>query len=123
MYDNDWQMYILIDRLYNDWSLSGQKIKWMMYKLIIEDIKSQWYKVIVSNYSAHDSSTLQYLEALWMKKWWVVTNLWQPLRRLFDVNCDEWVCWYYSDWWIEVYQEEINWLKRASDFLDKAYLV
>ena len=123
MYDNDWQMYILIDRLYNDWSLSGQKIKWMMYKLIIEDIKSQWYKVIVSNYSAHDSSTLQYLEALWMKKWGVVTNLWQPLRRLFDVNCDEWVCWYYSDWWIEVYQEEINWLKRASDYLDKAFII
>ena len=123
MYDQDWHMYILVDRLYQDWSLSWQKIKWMMYKLIIEDIKSQWYKVIVSNYSAHDDSTLQYLEALGMKKWEMVKNLWQPLRRLFDVWSDEWVCWYYSDWWIEVYQEQIHWLNRASDFLDKAYLV
>lgn len=123
MYDKDWHMYILVDRLYQDWSLSGSKIKWMMYKLIIEDLQRQWYKVIVTNYSAHDSSTLQYLIALGMKKWDAVTNLFQPLRRLFNVWWEDWECWYYSDWWIEVIRAWINWLERATDYLDKAYLV
>ena len=123
MYDEDWQMYILIDRLYNDWSLSWAKIKWMMYKLIIEDLKNQWYKVIVTNYSAHDSSTLQYVEALGLHNQWEIKNLWQPLRRLMNVNGEDGICWYYSDWWIEVYQTEINWLKRATDYLDKAYIL
>lgn len=123
MYDKNWEMYILVDRLYNDWTLSGSKIKWMIYKLIIEDLKKQGYKVIVTNYSAHDNSTLQYLEALGMKYKWIVKDLWQPLRRLFNVNGDDGVCWYYSDWGIVVYQTEINWLNRASDYLNKWYLL
>ena len=123
MYDQDWHMYILVDRLYQDWSLSGSKIKWMMYKLIIEDLQKQWYKVIVTNYSAHDSSTLQYLIALGMEKWDVVKNLFQPLRRLFNVWWEDWECWYYSDWWIDVIKADINWLERATDYLDKAYLI
>ena len=123
MYDEDWQMYILIDRLYQDWSLSWAKIKWMMYKLIIEDLKNQWYKVIVTNYSAHDSSTLQYVEALGLHKQWEIKNLWQPLRRLMNVNGEDGTCGYYSDWWIEVYQADVNWLTRATDYLDKGYLL
>lgn len=123
MYDEKWKMYLLLDRLYQDWSLSWSKMKWMMYKLIVEDLKKKGYKIIVTNYSAHDDSTLQYVKALWLSEVSVVRNLWQPLRRLFDVHSDEWVCGYYSDWWIEVYTAEINWLWRATDYLDKAYIL
>jgi len=123
MYDKDWKTYILIDRLYQDWSLSSDILKWNIYKAIILDLKSKWYNVIVTNYSAHDESTLQYIRALWIKNTEVVENLYQPLRRLYDIEWEDWVCWYYSDWWIDVLGVEINNIPRATDYLDKAYLI
>ena len=123
MYDKDWKMYILLDRLYQDWTLSSEVVKWNIYKWIIMDLKAKWYNVVVTNYSAHDESTLQYLKWLWVDNTDVVYNLSQPLRRLYNVNWEYWTCWYYSDWGIEVAWMRINWLERATDFLDKAYVM
>lgn len=123
MYDKDGKMYILIDRLYQDGSLSSDVLKWNIYKSIILDLKRQWYNVIVTNYSAHDESTLQYIKALWINNTEQVRDLFQPLRRTFDIDWEYWECWYYSDWWIEVLAVEINNLWRTTDYLDKAYLI
>lgn len=116
MYDEEWQEYILIDRIYHSWEFSDQMMKWEIYKSIVKDLKDKWYKVIASPYSAHDRSTYAYLYSLWLKSVWEVHNLCQPLRRLIgDFG-------YYCDWGTEVYTGEIDWLKRATDYLDKAYL-
>ena len=47
----------------------------------------------------------------------VVMDLCQPLRRLI------WSYWYYCDGWTIVRTWEIDWLQRATDFLDKAYVL
>lgn len=122
MYDKDWEMYILLERLYHDWSFSKQSEKWEVYKAIIEDIKNQGYNVIVSNYSAHDNSTLNYVQSLWLKHTWILTDLYQPLRQLFKASPRE-RSGYYADWWTECLWIEINWLQRTTDYLDKAYLL
>ena len=94
------------------------------YKEIALDLKRQWYKVVVSNYSAHDESTLAYLQTLWLKYEAVISDLYQPLRQLIktDKYCDN-DCWYYADWWTECISAEINWIKRTTDYLDRAYLI
>lgn len=117
MYDANWQEYILIDRLYHSWEFSDSTMKWEVYKAIVKDLKQQWYKVIASNYSAHDKSTYAYLASLWMKSDNVVNDLCQPLRRLI------WSYWYYCDGWTVVRTWEIDWLQRATDYLDKAYVL
>ena len=116
MYDEQWQEYILIDRIYHSWEFSDLIMKWEIYKAIVKDLKNQWYKVIASPYSAHDRSTYAYLNSLWMKEEWVVRDLCQPLRWLV------WSFWYYCDWWTEVLKGDIDWITWATDFLDKAYL-
>ena len=117
LYDKYWQEYILIDRIYHNWEFWDAAMKGSIYKAIVEDIKKQWYKVIASNYSAHDNSTYSYLASLWMKSETVVRDLCQPLRRLIG--------WYgyYCDWGTEVLTWEVDWLVWATDYLDKAYLV
>ena len=117
MYDKQWQEYILIDRLYHNWNFWNSMMKWQIYKWIVEDLKKKWYKVIASPYSAHDSSTYSYLASLWMKSDTIIKDLCQPLRRLVRGYG------YYCDWWTEVLKWEINWLERATDYLDKAYLL
>ena len=116
MYDETWEEYILIDRIYHSWEFSDSMMKWTIYKAIVKDLKDKGHKVIASPYSAHDRSTYAYLHSLWLKSEWEVHNLCQPLRRL--------VGWfgYYCDWWTEVYTWEIDWLRWATDYLDKAYL-
>lgn len=125
MYDDQWEMYILLERLYHDWSFSKQIEKWEVYKQIILDLKSKWFKVIVSNYSAHDNSTLQYVESLWLKHQWIINYLYQPLRQLYrtwPASSDR-KSWYYADGWTECLTDEINWMKWSTDYLDKAYLL
>lgn len=117
MYDENGQEYILIDRVYHNWEFSDTTMKWTIYKAIVQDLKDKWFKVIASNYSAHDNSTYSYLASLWLKSDKVVTDLCQPLRRLVNG------CGYYCDWWTEVLRWEIDWLSRATDYLDKAYLL
>lgn len=117
MYDSKGQEYILIDRLYHNWNFWNSMMKWQIYKWIVEDLKKKWYKVIASPYSAHDSSTYSYLASLWMRSDTVIKDLCQPLRRLVRGYG------YYCDWWTEVLKWEINWLERATDYLDKAYLL
>ena len=117
MYDNDGQEYILIDRLYHSWQFQDWAMKGEVYKSIVTDLKAKWYKVIASNYSAHDQSTYAYLASLWMKSETVITDLCQPLRRLVNR------CWYYCDGWTVVRDWDIDWLTRATDYLDKAYLL
>lgn len=117
MYDKEGQEYILIDRLYHSWQFSDAAMRGEIYKSIVTDLKAQWYKVIASNYSAHDDSTYSYLASLWMKSDTVITDLCQPLRRLIS-NCG-----YYCDGWTVVRKWEIDWLVRATDYLDKAYLL
>ena len=89
-------------------------MKWTIYKWIVQDLKAKWYKVIASNYSAHDESTYAYLASLGMRSNTIVEDLCQPLRRLI------WGYWYYSDGGIVVYAWQIDWLQRATDYLDKA---
>lgn len=122
MYDRDWEMYILLERLYHDWSFSKQSEKWEVYKAIVQDLKQQWYNVIVSNYSAHDNSTLNYVQSLWLQHKSVITDLYQPLRQLFRASSRE-RSGYYADWWTECLGIELNWLQRTTDYLDKAYLL
>lgn len=117
MYDNQWQEYILIDRLYHSWQFSDQVMKWEVYKGIVNDLKAKWYKVIASNYSAHDNSTYSYLASLGMSSNTVVTDLCQPLRGIIG-NCG-----YYCDWWTVVRKGTIDEIQRATDYLDKAYLL
>jgi len=124
MYDENWEMYILLERLYHDWSFSKQTERWEVYKQIVLDLKNQWYKVIVSNYSAHDESTLSYVETLWLNHTSILNNLYQPLRRLFK---SWWSgikdCWYYADWWTECLSDYIDWIKWSTDYLNRAYLL
>ena len=117
MYDKEGQEYILIDRIYHSWEFSDSLLKWTVYKWIVQDLKQKWYKVIASNYSAHDESTYAYLASLWMKSNIVVKDLCQPLRRLIG--------WYgyYCDWWTMVRTGTIDDIKRATDYLDKAYVL
>lgn len=117
MYDKQGQEYILIDRIYHSWEFSDAAMKWAIYKWIVEDLKRKWYKVIVSNYSAHDESTYAYLASLGMNSNTIIEDLCQPLRRLIG--------WYgyYCDWWTVVRTWEIDDVKRATDYLDKAYLL
>lgn len=117
MYDKTGQEYILIDRLYHSWEFSDSLMKWTIYKWIVQDLKAKWYKVIASNYSAHDESTYAYLASLGMRSNTIVEDLCQPLRRLI------WGYWYYSDGGIVVYAWQIDWLQRATDYLDKAYVL
>lgn len=117
MYDKQWQEYILIDRIYHSWEFSDSLLKWTVYKWIVKDLKAKWYKVIASNYSAHDESTYSYLASLWMNSETVIQDLCQPLRRLIG--------WYgyYCDWGTMVRTWEIDDIVRATDYLDKAYLL
>lgn len=117
MYDKQWQEYILIDRIYHSWEFSDSLLKWTVYKWIVQDLKQKWYKVIASNYSAHDESTYAYLASLWMKSETVVKDLCQPLRRLI------WSYGYYCDWGTMVRSGTIDDIKRATDYLDKAYVL
>ena len=117
MYDKDWQEYILIDRLYHSWQFQDALLKWEVYKAIVKDLKAKWYKVIASNYSAHDESTYAYLASLWMKSDTVITDLCQPLRRLNNG------CGYYCDWWTVVRSWTIDDITWTTDYLDKAYLL
>ena len=125
MYDKDWEMYILLERLYHDWSFSKQTEKWEVYRAIVMDLKAQWYNVIASNYSAHDESTLNYIESLWIPRRMELRNLYQPLRQLFrtwPANNDK-RCWYYADGWTECLSDEIDGIRWTTDYLDKAYLL
>ena len=117
LYDKEWQEYILIERLYHSWQFSDWLMKWEVYKAIVKDLKEKWYKVIASNYSAHDESTYAYLASLWMRSDTIVTDLCQPLRRLHNS------CGYYCDGWTIVRVWVIDDIKRATDYLDKAYLL
>lgn len=117
MYDKEGQEYILIDRLYHSWEFSDTLMKGVVYKWIVEDLKSKWYKVIASNYSAHDESTYAYLASLWMKSDTKIEDLCQPLRRLIG-----W-CGYYCDWGTVVRTGKIDWVNRTTDYLDAAYLL
>ena len=117
MYDKEWQEYILIDRLYHSWQFSDSVMKWEVYKWIVQDLKAKWYKVIASNYSAHDNSTYSYLASLWMNSSNKVIDLCQPLRGLISN------CWYYCDWWTVVRRGTIDDVQRATDYLDKAYVL
>lgn len=127
MYDKEWTEYILIERLYHDWTFSNQELRWEVYKWIVLDLRSKWYKVIVSNYSAHDESTLVYLQTLWLTECWTVLELFQPLRQLMIYDIDDNLMnkrrWYYADWWTECYTTEINWIRWSTDHLDKWYLI
>ena len=117
LYDSNGQEYILIDRLYHSWQFQDALLKWEVYKAIVKDLKEQWYKVIASNYSAHDESTYAYLASLWMKSETIITDLCQPLRRLINS------CGYYCDGWTVVRKWVIDEVERATDYLDKAYLL
>ena len=117
MYDKQWQEYILIDRLYHSWQFSDSVMKWEVYKWIVQDLKAKWYKVIASNYSAHDNSTYSYLASLWMNSSNKVEDLCQPLRGLISN------CWYYCDWWTVVRRGIVDEVQRATDYLDKAYVL
>ena len=117
MYDKEGQEYILIDRLYHSWQFSDTVMKWEVYKWIVQDLKAKWYKVIASNYSAHDNSTYSYLASLWMNSSNIVTDLCQPLRGLISN------CWYYCDGWTVVRNGTIDNIQRATDYLDKAYIL
>ena len=92
-------------------------MKWELYKSIVKDLKAKWYKVIASNYSAHDESTYAYLASLWMNSNKIITDLCQPLRRLVNG------CGYYCDGWTVVRQGTVDDIVRATDYLDKAYLL
>ena len=116
MYDKEWKEYLLMDRIYHSWEFSDSLMKWEIYKAIVLDLKDKWVNIIASPYSAHDRSTYAYLCALWMKAQWEVHDLCQPLRRVI------WSYWYYCDWWTQVYEWELDWITRATDYLDKAYL-
>ena len=117
MYDKEGQEYILIDRLYHSWQVSDAVMKWEVYKWIVKDLKEQWYKVIASNYSAHDSSTYSYLASLWMVSNTKVQDLCQPLRGIIGN------CWYYCDWWTIVRKGTIDDVLRATDYLNEAYVL
>jgi hypothetical protein len=117
MYDNNWKEYLLLERLYHDWTLGSNEIRWKMYAKIAYDLKSKWYNVIASNYSAHDSSTYSYLAKLWLSSDTIVKDLVQPLRQIPNGY------WYYCDWWTEVYHQDVNWIDWATDYLDQAYLI
>ena len=116
MYDEQGQEYILIDRIYHNWEFSDTMMKWEIYKAIVKDLKEKGHKVIASPYSAHDKSTYAYLCSLWMTNVWTVTNLCQPLRRLIGNT------WYYCDGWTDVFRWVVDWVERATDYLNKAYL-
>lgn len=117
MYDKDGKEYLLLERLYHDWTLGDCDVRWKMYAKIAHDLKSKWYNVIASNYSAHDSSTYSYLAKYWLSSNTLVEDLVQPLRQLPNG------CGYYCDGWTEVYHYEIDWIDWATDYLDKAYLI
>ena len=117
MYDKEGQEYILIDRIYHSWEFSDSLLKWTVYKWIVQDLKQKWYKVIASNYSAHDESTYSYLASLGMNSTQVVQDLCQPLRRII------WSYGYYCDGWTVVRSWTIDEMKRATDYLDKAYVL
>lgn len=117
LYDKEGQEYILIDRLYHSWQFQDALMKWEVYKSIVKDLKDKWYKVIASNYSAHDESTYAYLASLWMHSDKIITDLCQPLRRLVNG------CGYYCDGWTVVRQGTVDDIVRATDYLDKAYLL
>lgn len=117
MYDTEGQEYILIDRVYHSWEFGDSAMKGEIYKSIVLDLKAKWYKVIASNYSAHDESTYAYLASLWLQSNTIVKDLCQPLRWLVG-NCG-----YYCDWWTQVLTGVIDWVNRATDYLDKAYVL
>lgn len=117
MYDKSWKEYLLLERLYHDWSLWDNSIRWKMYAKIAYDLKCKWYNVIASNYSAHDSSTYSYLAKFGLSSNTVVEDLVQPLRQIPNGYG------YYCDGWTKVYHDDIDWIDWATDYLDKAYLI
>ena len=117
MYDDKGKEYLLLERLYHDWTLWDNSIRGKIYASIAHDLKCKWYNVIASNYSAHDSSTYSYLAKFGLSSKTKVENLCQPLRQLVNGY------WYYCDGWTNVYHKDIDWLDWATDYLDEAYLI
>lgn len=117
MYDDKGKEYLLLERLYHDWTLWDNSIRWKIYASIAHDLKCKWYNVIASNYSAHDSSTYSYLAKFGLSSKTKIKNLCQPLRQLVNGY------WYYCDGWTNVYHKEIDWLDWATDYLDEGYLI
>ena len=117
MYDKEWKEYLLLERLYHDWTLWDNWIRGRIYAQIAHDLKCKWYNVIASNYSAHDSSTYSYLARFGLSANKTVEDLCQPLRQLVNGYG------YYCDGWTKVYHSAIDWIDWATDYLDKAYLI
>lgn len=117
MYDESGKEYLLLERLYHDWTLGDCNIRWKMYAQIAHDLKCKWYNVIASNYSAHDKSTYSYLAKFGLSSKQKVNNLCQPLRQLKN-----WFG-YYCDGWTKVLHDELDGIDWATDYLNEWYLI